>query len=149
MNYSKYTLKNSSKELNSVTKKQPKLKLNFISTSLLLTSIQNPPPFRSLSVVRKRNTQLLAIETERQLLWQNRETFVKSLGKVIYPSIAWNSLILIFEAVKMQLRNSSWYLTTDFTENTIFLVIEKESFKFSATVSSSQELKKPLIAGTR
>lgn len=149
MNYSKYTLKNSSEELNSVTKKQPKLKLNFISTSLLLTSIQNPPPFRSLSVVRKRNTQLLAIETERQLLWQNRETFVKSLGKVIYPSIAWNSLILIFEAVKMQLRNSSWYLTTDFTENTIFLVIEKESFKFSATVSSSQELKKPLIAGTR
>jgi len=88
MNYSKYTLKNSSKELNSVTKKQPKLKLNFISTSLLLTSIQNPPPFRGLSVVRKKNTQLLAIETERQLLWQNRETFVNSLGKVIHPSIA-------------------------------------------------------------
>ena len=29
MNYSKSTLKNSSNELNSVTKKQPKLKLNF------------------------------------------------------------------------------------------------------------------------
>ena len=88
MNYSKYTLKNSSKELNSVTKKQPKLKLNFISTSLLLTSIQNLPPFKSFSVVRKNSTQLLPIETESQLLWRNRETYVNSLGKVIYPRTA-------------------------------------------------------------
>ena len=67
MNYSKYTLKNSSKELNTVTKKQPKLKLNFISTSLLLTSVQNLPPFKSFSFVRKNATQLLPIETESQL----------------------------------------------------------------------------------
>lgn len=90
MNYSKYTLKNSSKELNSVTKKQPKLKLNFISTSLLLTSIQNLPPFKSFSVVRKNSTHLLPIETESQLLWRNRETYVNSLGKVtvVNPRIA-------------------------------------------------------------
>lgn len=73
MNYSKYTLKNSSKELNSVTKKQPKLKLNFISTSLLLTSLQNLPPFKSFSVVRKNSTHLLPNETESQILWRNRD----------------------------------------------------------------------------
>ena len=118
MNYSKYTLKNSSKELNSVTKKQPKLKLNFISTSLLLTSIQNLPPFKSFSVVRKNSTHLLPIETESQLLWRNRETYVNSLGKVtvVNPRIAWISLIFNFEAVKMGIRKISWYLTADFTE---------------------------------
>ena len=77
-------------------------------TSLLLTSIQNLPPFKSLSVVRKKNTHLLAIETEPAstgTLANYTETFVNSLGKVIHTSIVRNSLVLNFEAVKMRLHN--------------------------------------------